>query len=373
MKNLITDSRKKLSGVILVIVLVAMGSFALFKTFSDVTDDSKSVSSRDLTTVQTKKVLSETVNQYISTSSVTKPSSEAKINSKMTGNVANIYFKEGTWVDAGQVIIQLERDRTLLVAYDNAKVTLDSTIAAMKKEKKAAKVAVEIADGDEEDQAEANYSSVKKSAELKIAIAQGQLDSAQAKLSNTTIVAPISGVIDQIYAKVGEMVTTSSPVANIVNTESIEIELALTEFDINKVSVGQKAEINLAAYPNEKFIGTVHYVSSVADSGNKKFPVKIQLDNADGKIKAGIVAQIDIVISKQDNVIIIPQTAVFMEGDTEKVYLVGSDSRNKIVTIKTESFGDKLKVVEGLVGNEEVVIRGTYELEEGEKVIVKNQ
>ena len=373
MKNLITDSRKKMSGVILIIVLVVIGSFALSKTFGGATDDLKSVSSKDLTTVQTKKILPETVNQYISTSAVTKPSSEAKINSKMMGNVANIYFEEGTWVDAGQTIIQLERDRTLLVAYDNAKVNLDSTIAAMKKEKKAAKVTIEISDGDEEEQAEANYSSVKKNAELKIAIAQGQLDSVQAQLSNTAIVAPISGVIDRIYVEVGEMVMAGGPVAEIVDTRDIEIKLSLTEFDIGKIFIEQEVEVSLAAYPDEKFTGKVHYVSSVADRVSKKFPVKIQLGNISGRIKAGIVADVKIIMDQQKDVLVVSKSAVFEEDGIEKVYVV-ENLKVKTKTIKTKvATEDKLKIVEGLSIGDEIIINGNYDLRDGDLVTIENQ
>lgn len=370
MKKLISG-KKIIIIVVIIFLLVSLGIGKYYLPINKSLGDS-SGSDKNTISVQTKRMLSETLNQYISVSAVTKPSREAKVNSKMTGNIASVYFEEGAWVNAGQTIIQLEKDRTLLVAYDNAQANLDNTLAAMKKDKEAAKVAVETSSGDNKKQAEANYSSVKKKAELQISMAQGQLDSIQAQLDNTAIVAPISGVMDQIYAKKGEMVMASSPVATIVNTEIIEIEVALTEFDISKTFVGQEAEINLAAYPNKKFTGEIYYVSSVADSKNKKFPVKLRLKNPDGKIKSGMIAQVDIIIDRQENILVVPKTAVFLDDNVEKVYLIDSDSRIKIVTVKTELLDNKLKVIEGLVENDEVVVDGNYELEEGEKVMIKN-
>jgi RND family efflux transporter MFP subunit len=221
--------------------------------------------------------------------------------------------------------------------------------------------------------AEANLDSVKKRAELQIAAAQGQLESVQAQLDNTAIVAPISGVVSQKYIEVGEMAMAGSPVAEIVNTNGIEIELSLTEFDIGKIFVGQKAEVSLAAYPDKKFIGKVYYVSSVADPVSKKFPIKIQLENTDGKIKAGMVANVKIITDQQKDVLVIPKSAVFKEGDIEKVYVV-ENSRVKIKTIKTESITeDKLKVVEGLSAGEEIIVNGNYDLKDGDLVTVENQ
>ena len=153
-----------------------------------------------------------------------------------------------------------------------------------------------------------------------------------------------------------------------MNTRGIEIELSLTEFDIGKVFIGQEAKVSLSAYSDEEFIGQVYYVSSVADSMSKKFPIKIQLDNKDGRIKAGMVADVKIITAKQENVLTIPKSAVFVEDGVEKVYAV-ENSMIKIKNIKTESANDnELKVIEGLIEGDEIVIEGNYELKERDKV-----
>jgi multidrug efflux pump subunit AcrA (membrane-fusion protein) len=101
--------------------------------------------------------------------------------------------------------------------------------------------------------------------------------------------------------------------------------------------------------------------------------VKIQLENKDRKIKAGIIADIKIITHQEDNVLIISKSAAFKNDDgLEKVYLVDDDSKIKITLVKTEAVGkNKLKVIEGLVEGDEVVVEGNYELEEGEVAEVK--
>ncbi len=269
---------------------------------------------------------------------------------------------------------------------DAARVNIESYITALSGSKQAitntklgkttGNDAVQSAYDNAEKQlesAEANLVGAKKRAKLQIAAAQGQIDSVQAQLGNTTITSPISGVINKKYIEVGEMAIAGNPVAEIVNTRDIEIELSLTEFDIGKIFIGQKAEISLAAYPDEKFIGKVCYVSSVADPVNKKFPVKIQLENTDGRIKAGMVANIKIITNQQKDVLVIPKSAVFEEENTEKVYVV-ENSKVKIKIIKTEVIDeDKLKVVGGLSAGEKVIVNGNYNLEDGDLVTIKNQ
>jgi len=270
-------------------------------------------------------------------------------------------------------------------AVDTARIGVESSITALSGSKQAitnAKLgkttgndAIQSAYDSAKKQlesAEANLVSIKKRAELQIAAAQGQLDSIQAQLGNTVITVPISGVVSRKYIEVGEMAMAGSPVAEIVNTRGIKIGLSLTEFDISKIFIGQEAEISLAAYPDEKFIGKVYYVSSVADPVSKKFPVKIQLENTDGRIKAGMVADVKIITNQQKDVLVIPKSAVFKEENIEKVYVI-ENSKVKIKIIKTEVITeDKLKVTEGLSAEEEIVINGNYDLENGDLITAEN-
>jgi len=254
----------------------------------------------------------------------------------------------------------------------------------------SARSAVELAEK-QLDSAKKNLESIKAKAEIQInsvkaqlEAAKGQLDVVSAQLGDTTIIAPVSGTIDKIYTEVGEMAIAGQPIVNLVNTNSIEIEVFLTEFDIGKVSVGQKAKVNLPAYPNEEFIGRVYYVSSVADPISKKFSVKIQLDNENGRIKAGMVSQVQIITQEEKNIIAVPKKAVFVENGKEKIYLVNKSfpcsmdnlkrcAQVEIRTIKTEPLDEnELKVIEGLSEGEEIIINGNYDLKEGEVVMIKN-
>ena len=228
--------------------------------------------------------------------------------------------------------------------------------------------------------AEAGLENVKKKSKLQIAqaegqvkIAEGQVNSVQAQLNDTVIIAPVSGTFNEKYIEIGEMAVTGKPIASIVNIKDLKMEIALTEFDVVKVFVGQEAKIKIAAYPDEKFTGKIYYVGSVADQTSKKFPVKIQLENQDRKIKAGMMADIKIITHQEDNVLVIPKLAIFEdENGLEKVYLVDDDSRIKIVSVKIEAIGkDELKVVEGLIEGDRIVIEGSYKLGDEEVVEVK--
>ncbi|MCK4554258.1 efflux RND transporter periplasmic adaptor subunit [Candidatus Parcubacteria bacterium] len=299
--------------------------------------------------------------------STLKTSVDTNLTSVNTA-ISTLQTKEQTIINAK--LADTASGDTAQAAYDTAKSSLEITGQTLVLAKSQAKAQIDAGQKQLES-AQAGLESAKKRADQQITAAQGQLDSVQAQLGNTTISAPISGTVNQIFIDIGEMAMAGGPVVSIVNTSGIRIELSLTEFDINQVSIGQDVKIALAACPNDEFIGQIYYVSSVADAISKKFPIKIQLNNQNRKIKAGMVADVKIIVAQQENVLVIPQSAIFIEHGIEKVYAV-KNSIIEIKNIKTENVDDdEVKIVEGLIESEEIVINGSYELKEGDEVNVK--
>jgi len=228
--------------------------------------------------------------------------------------------------------------------------------------------------------AEATLESVKSKAEAQIAsaegqitIAKGQINSIEAQLGNTTIFSPASGIINRWLVSEGEMAFAGNPMAEIVNTQIIKIELGLAPSDVVNVSLGKEAKVSLSAYPEKEFTGRIYYISSLADSSGK-FPIKIQVDNRRGEIKAGVVAEVKIIIQEENNVLAIPKEAVFSQNGEEYIYVVSEDNRVKIKQIKTVPISsDKLKVLEGLETGEEIIIQGNLNLEEDQLVTPQNK
>jgi len=370
MKSLIKNriNRKVLFGVILIIISVLM----LFKTFGGSVDNAKTIPSKKIITVETKSVLSETVKQFVSLSAITESFNKVEIFSEINGEILDFYCFEGNYVKKGQTLINLKTDQSLLANFENAKTNLKIVKESLENTEKLQKQLKEDAEGT------SSEDSVRKSARLaidiakgQVKIAKGQIDYIQSQLDKYTIQAPASGIISQIDLDKGDLAMVTIPIMTISDNQKIKVELALTEFDINKIFVEQEVEINLAAYPDDKFIGKVYYVSSAADPISKKFPVKIQLENTDKKIKAGMIADAKIIVNQQKDILVIPRSAIFEENGVEKVYLV-EDSRIKIKTIKTEAVTEsKLKVLEGLSVGDEVVASGNYTFKDNDLITVK--
>ncbi len=138
-------------------------------------------------------------------------------------------------------------------------------------------------------------------AEAQLHQAQAQLKLAQAYRSRAVIVAPLTGLIAQRSAQVGEVVQPGSTLVSIVNLDTVEMTVYVPQSDLPRLRVGDTASVFVDAYPNETFTAEVKSIAQQAqftarDTQNKDdrasivFAVKLRLDNADGRLKAGMTA-----------------------------------------------------------------------------------
>jgi HlyD family secretion protein len=138
-------------------------------------------------------------------------------------------------------------------------------------------------------------------AEAQLHQAQAQLKLAQAYQSRATIAAPLTGLVAQRSAKVGEVVQPGGALLSIVNLDVVNMTVYVPQSDLPRVRVGDTVSVFVDAYPNEAFTGEIKSIAQQAqftardtqnqdDRANIVFAVKLRLANADGRLKAGMTA-----------------------------------------------------------------------------------
>ncbi len=207
---------------------------------------------------------------------------------------------------------------------------------------------------------------------------QSALKEARTRLADTTIRAPMSGVVTQRYIESGELVTSGvatfssgMPLVQIADLSRMRIKLQVNEVDIGKVKVGQKVEIRLDSLRDEVFEGRVRRVapaSLVAQQGAPggaviKFPVEVEIARPDPRMKPGMSAKCRIIVERRQNVLRLPREALeFVDASTARVAVVHREmvngkpvDRNETRTVKIGLRGDAfVEVVEGLKEGEKV-------------------
>jgi multidrug efflux pump subunit AcrA (membrane-fusion protein) len=190
--------------------------------------------------------------------------------------------------------------------------------------------------------------------------------------------APVAGTIVSFNAQLGQTVSQSMPIARISSSGGgLEIKVYVAERFVSKISLQLPCEIILDAYPGEVFRGSITEVSPVLDPASRSMEVKINVDNADSKLKAGMFAKTRIITEQKSNIVKIPYTALIERFGETYVFTVATDPSNPTFRVARRRVVTKGILVDGvqeiqsgLSPNEEIVVRGQSLLEDGSRINV---
>lgn len=149
--------------------------------------------------------------------------------------------------------------------------------------------------------------------------ADARIEQAQEALSYTTITAPIDGTITRIEAEVGEMAivgTMNNPGTVIMEVGDLSEMLVVAqvdEADVSKLKVGQKARVNIQAWPDKVFPGIVQTVAlsrKVGTDGSKYYETEVLLVDPNEQVFTGMTADVDIEVATHGSVLVLPSQAV---------------------------------------------------------------
>ena len=226
------------------------------------------------------------------------------------------------------------------------------------------------------DQAKASLDSAQKAYDIgvskreqqKAAIEQAQtaLEVAQSARDKLVLKSPVDGIITTKNFDVNEMASQGQPAFIISSTGILQVDLNITQSDIGKFTEGQTVDVII---DGEKVEGTVNHVPTVADASSSLYKVEILVNNPDGKFKAGMTAEVEVSIEKQNNVITVPKKAILEDEGKKYVYIVGDDDRavkKEITTgIETES---TVEIKSGVDADDTVVIGGLSLISDNSKL-----
>ena len=199
----------------------------------------------------------------------------------------------------------------------------------------------------------------KTNAQAAVNTAKVSMQAAQNALSNTVVKAPISGYIASRNANKGQMVPAGVEIFSIKATQSVEAQINVTEAVISEIAVGTKAVVNVKSADAESIEGTVTNVSPVKNAQTGMYLVCVAVENADGKIKDGMFADITLTLNDSADALTVPSEAVLEDKDGTKYVYVASKNEAKRKNIKVGIINDKYtEVISGIGEKDKVVVSG---------------
>ena len=168
-----------------------------------------------------------------------------------------------------------------------------------------------------------------------ISAAEAKVAAAESTVSLGSIEAPFDGTITQVYPKVGDMVEAGTAGFRIDDLSRLYVDLEISEVDINRVEVGQPAELTFDAVSGKTYRGEVTEVASVGvDSGSGvDFTITLKIIDPDERVRPGMTAAVNIIVSQVEDVLTVPNRAVRLEDNQRIVYVLEG---NELHTVKIE-------------------------------------
>ncbi|MND34019.1 Cation efflux system protein CusB precursor [compost metagenome] len=179
-----------------------------------------------------------------------------------------------------------------------------------------------------------------------------------------TLTSPISGVLQELDVRTGMTVAAGANLARVNGLSSIWLSLAVPEAESGTIAQGQAVEARLPAFPGEVLAGTVDAILPETNPDSRTLRVRVELPNADGRLRPGMTAQVRLNRSTSQNVLWLPSEAVIRTGRRALVMVAEDGGRYRPVEVQPgpESAG-KTVVTQGLTEGQQVVASGQFLLD----------
>jgi HlyD family secretion protein len=363
------------------------------------------------------KVTKEDIVSKVTANGKIQAENRVELSALVMGQIVNLAASEGDRVKKGQFLLQIDQNRAVADAAGSS-----AALKVSLSDRDSAKATMEQAERDFE-RANLNYEahiiseadfqkaratletarSTFESDENRVEQTRAGLDASRDTLSKTTVRAPIDGVVTTLRVKAGEVTvvgTMNNPgtqLMTISDMASVQAVLMVDETDTPAVRVGQKAVLQVDAYPGQTFEGLVTEVghspilkddtdlqglTTTSDAIN--FKVKVKVLEPPLEIRPGFSVTADIITGKKENVVTVPLAAVVVRDSpkgektaagalkTEEGVYALREGRAVFVPVRTGlSGGLMVELLTGLAPGEEIVtgpFKALRQIKDGDQV-----
>lgn len=267
----------------------------------------------------------------------------------------DIPFQEGYLLQAGDLIAQLD-DAQLKAEELRAGAVLDQR-----------KISYERIKTIVEQKAAAPQDLDDAAAALKVA--EADLALIRARLAKTRIVAPFTGLVGARRVSPGAFLRSGDPITELARIDQLRIVFYAPERYVSSLKPGAEVTVSTPAYPGYELKGKISVVEPIVDPATRTVKIVARVGNTANQLRPGMSANVSAVLNLRKNALIIPDEAIFAEGNQNLVYVIKPDSSvtRTPVTLGARQAGT-VEVLDGLKSGMKIVRAGHQKLFEGAKV-----
>lgn len=211
-----------------------------------------------------------------------------------------------------------------------------------------------------------------KAAQAGVDAARTQVATAQQAVADTIIRAPFSGFVSNRAVAVGEFVTSSTPIITLLRTNPLKLQMQLSEAEVPGITIGMGVSLEVEAFKDRKFAGTVTAVNPAVDPVSRAATIEASVENSGNLLRSGMFATARIAKQGGKVGIFVPRSAVFNDQTTQsyRVFVIQEGvAKLRVVQLGTEE-GNSIQIINGINPDEMVATINLPQLYEGAKVEV---
>lgn len=314
----------------------------------------------------------------------------ADVKTQIPGLVTQVYVTEWVRVAKGALLARIDLAEAEAVAsravaaIESARAGLAQEEVALRRAEREQARAVKLKESGlatqqalDDARTEVDAAKAKVTAmQAQIRVAEGDHRQAKARLAKGLVTSPLDGVVALRAVNVGDLASdaaTGKPIFRIVDNRLLNLTVTVSSSDSAKIKVGQQLQFTVDSLPGTTFSGQVMYVNPELSASDRSLRVIAEVKNSPELLKGGLFAKGRIITGERKNLLLLPRSAIAGLDLTARhgVVQTVADGIARLKEIETGSIsGDFVEVTKGLQPGEEYVVRGGFNLLEGDRVTV---
>lgn len=323
---------------------------------------SKLDTTKRLTSVTVIKAEVKAFKHFIEVQGVVEADQSVELYPERSGSITSIYIKEGQQVKKGQILAQIDNS---ILESSRAELQTQLDLATTTFERQQRLWNQNIGSEIQFLQAKAKKEGLENS-----------LNSLNSQAEKLKIIAPFSGIIDEIFIKIGGLASTQMPALRLVNLNEIHVECEVTETYLNTIK--KDTEVNLT-FPSigKEWTSKIAQVGNFINPNNRSFKVRINLKNPDNELKANML--VDVKINDFKNTGVVIPSALLQKDRDAKTFvftLIKDDNSYKVKKTyisESSAYNNLSFISEGLAPNTLIIDKGARLIKAGENVSLSEQ
>ena len=285
-----------------------------------------------------------------------EPLQEANLAAERAGRVIEVVADKGQAVEAGQVLLRLD-GRLWEAARQRAEIEERDASRDLKRWKELEKTGA--VSGSE-------FESIQRRQES----ARIALNEAEVMLSQCEVRSPFAGILVARLVEVGDYANEGQTVLRVIRLDHVKLTFDVPEQDIGSLQLGQQKKFTLAVLPGREFSGEISFVSSQAERESNSFPVELKVENLDGALKAGMIAQVSLVRREREGAVVVPLAAIVPRKGEHYLFAVENGHAIRKRVQIAALMGHEAVLESGVEAGDQIVVEGHRGLQDGMAVSV---